>query len=259
MKKTKLVFLLSAIYVGALPLLYVIRYKLIAPVYFFAGDAFYYLDIAHHSAGRPGFSFDGLYMTNGFHPLWEYLLAGLQRIGVVNYSQSASALIVVFYVNLLLLTLAAACFCTAATHYLHRKTLALLIVAPGLFWFITGLISTQYTSTWSYLNGMESALALLCFSVSLLLLSKQELSTRRMVLCSIFLGLGTLARLDDLFIALAIAGLILCRAAPADRLRRLLELSPMLLLLTAYLAYNKLALGIFLPLAAPRRPASLCS
>ena len=39
------------VYVGGLPLLYALRYRLIAPAYLFAGDAFYYLDIARHSLG----------------------------------------------------------------------------------------------------------------------------------------------------------------------------------------------------------------
>lgn len=46
------------------------------PKYFIADDAYFYLVIARNYAETDLFSFSGLYETNGFHPLWGWLLAG---------------------------------------------------------------------------------------------------------------------------------------------------------------------------------------
>jgi hypothetical protein len=41
---------------------------------FFAADAYYYLAIAKNTPLRSFATFDGVAPTNGFHPLWQYLL-----------------------------------------------------------------------------------------------------------------------------------------------------------------------------------------
>src|SRR5882672_9277037 len=43
-------------------------------------DTFYYLQIARNVAGGAGFTFDGIHRTNGFHPLWMFLLVPLFSI-----------------------------------------------------------------------------------------------------------------------------------------------------------------------------------
>jgi hypothetical protein len=40
----------------------------------FPDDAFYYFQVARHAAAGGGFTFDGVHETNGFHPLWLFLL-----------------------------------------------------------------------------------------------------------------------------------------------------------------------------------------
>ena len=37
-------------------------------------DGFYYLEIASRLSRGQGFTFDGINATNGFHPLWQFLL-----------------------------------------------------------------------------------------------------------------------------------------------------------------------------------------
>jgi hypothetical protein len=43
----------------------------------FTDDTFYYLQVARHVAEGDGFTFDGLHGTNGFQPLWQFLLVPL--------------------------------------------------------------------------------------------------------------------------------------------------------------------------------------
>lgn len=243
------IFLLTFFYVGILPLLYGIRCKVIAPTFLFAGDAFYYLDIARNSRGVSGFSFDHTRITNGFHPLWEYVLVGFSKLGIADYTQHAAALLSVYYLNLFLLALGAACFSVVAARLLQRQYLALLVAAPGLFWIFAGLISQGYLSTWSYLNGMESALALLCFSVAMLLYRDEEKVSSRRLVMSIFFGLAILARLDDVFLVGAIAVFLVLRTPPTNRRSCIVQLSPIAIMLAAYLAYNWTSAGVLLPLS----------
>jgi hypothetical protein len=244
------VFLLALVAVGGPPLVYFWRYRLIAPVYFFAGDTFYYLDVARHRVAGQGFSFDGQFATNGFHPLWEWLLVGLGRVGIVDYSRNAAPLSGVFLVDLLLLTVGAATFCAMATRYLRRPLLALLIVAPGLFWVLTAVLVPSWFATWSYVNGMESALALLCFSLAFYVWGEEGVwDRRRSAALSVFLGLGVLARLDDVFLTLPVLALALFRV-PAERRRgQMVALSPMFWMIAAYVLYNRTTVGVYLPIS----------
>jgi len=249
MKFSKRLFVLAFIYVTLPLVLYVLRYKVIVPVNLFADDAFYYLDIARNSIGRHGFTFDGQFITNGFHPLWQYLLVALSKLHIVDYSNLSETLVRVFYVNTLILGLGAAAFCAACTRYLRQPLLALLTVAPGLFWMLAAPITAIYFATWYYANGMESALALLCFSVALLLYRPDDSNNLRLTFVAFWLGLAVLARLDDVFIAASIAIWILLKSSAQERFRKLLALSPIAIMLLAYLIYNRVTVGVFLPLS----------
>ena len=43
----------------------------------FTDDTYYYLVVARHVAAGNGFTFDGLHPTNGYQPLWLFLLVPL--------------------------------------------------------------------------------------------------------------------------------------------------------------------------------------
>ena len=49
---------------------------------FFTSDTFYYFTVATHST-PPFFSFDGTTTTNGFHPMWGFLISLLPKEGFV--------------------------------------------------------------------------------------------------------------------------------------------------------------------------------
>jgi len=249
MKFSKRLFVLAFIYVTLPLVFYVLRYKVIVPVNLFADDAFYYIDIARNSIGRHGFTFDGQFITNGFHPLWQYLLVALGKLHIVDYSNLSGTLVRVFYANTLILGLGAAAFCAACARYLRQPMLALLTIAPGLFWMITAPITAIYFATWYYANGMESALALLCFSVALFLYRQDDASNLRLTFVAFWLGLAVLARLDDVFLAGSVAVWILLQSPARERFRKLLALSPIAVMILAYLIYNRVTVGVFLPLS----------
>jgi len=57
-----------------------LRLPLIRLTDYLSDDAFYYLKVARHLAQGMGPTFDGITVTTGFHPLFAFVLAGLQRI-----------------------------------------------------------------------------------------------------------------------------------------------------------------------------------
>lgn len=48
----------------------------------FADDGYYYLEIARNFVRTHSFTFDGLNLTNGFHPLWQLLLSIVAFVSV---------------------------------------------------------------------------------------------------------------------------------------------------------------------------------
>ena len=240
---------LTAALMTGLPLLaFAVRFGAAAPLSLFQADAFYYLDITRNSAGRRGFTFDGVHQTNGFHPLWQWMLSFLCRLGAINFADPRRAMLHVFALDVVLLSVGAGLITSFASQHLRSKPLALLVTAPGLIWFVATPITPGYLSTWSYANGMESALSLACMASALLFCRAQDFSALRDLCFSLALGLAVLARLDDVFFVVAIAfwGLF-CRPVPLRRV--LLWVVPASVLVGSYMLYNRCTVGTFLPLS----------
>lgn len=238
----------AALATGAPLVAFLVRFGIAAPLTLFAGDAFYYLDIARNSAGRAGFTFDGHHTTNGFHPLWQYTLSLLTWLHVLDFTHPASVLLRVFALCVLLLSLGAGLFTFFSTRLLHLRPLALLVAAPGLLWFSVAPIQNTMLSIWSFANGMESAASLAAFALALCLFQAEEASGARDVAFSLALGLAILARLDDVFFLPAIGAWALIAARfPLARVLRLM--APAALLIAVYCLYNRVTVGVFLPLS----------
>src|SRR3990172_12591562 len=47
-------------------------------------DGFYYFQVAKNLAAGRGFTFDGLNLTNGFHPLWLFVITPLFALAQVD-------------------------------------------------------------------------------------------------------------------------------------------------------------------------------
>ena len=52
------------------------------PIRYFAADAFYYHTVARNIAEHGAISFDGTYPTNGFHPIWQAMLAAIYLVAM---------------------------------------------------------------------------------------------------------------------------------------------------------------------------------
>jgi hypothetical protein len=66
-------WIIAAYAAAAVALAALLPLKLLARL--FQDDAFFYLSIARNFAAGKGSSFDGLHLTNGYHPLWMLLLS----------------------------------------------------------------------------------------------------------------------------------------------------------------------------------------
>ncbi|HVZ72649.1 MAG TPA: hypothetical protein VHJ20_09760 [Polyangia bacterium] len=113
-------------------------------------DSYYYFGIANHVALDGRFTFDGIHPTNGFQPLWQFLLVGVtvaaRAVGVVDrYVLAHVYLILCAALN----TLSAWIAFGLVDQHLGRGTRG-AAVAGFFFVWIPGL-------TASLLGGMESA------------------------------------------------------------------------------------------------------
>jgi hypothetical protein len=153
-----------------------------APFRYFTSDTYYYLNVARNAAKAGLFSFDGERPTNGFHPLWQALLALLEKgcllAGVSELAFCYLVLILGTCLTMLAVvvigrTIRRARGSLPAAFALLPVGLYALLLAPAWIWAqdvrrnfsaAEGPLPLQGT-LWSYVNGMESGLALLAFAI----------------------------------------------------------------------------------------------
>lgn len=226
---------------------------LVAPFRFFAADAFYYLAVADRSQGRPFYTFDGLFPTNGFHPLWQWLLDGL--FTVLGGDRELEVLLP-FVIGAVLVALGAALLATVVARATGQPALALLAAVPGFYFLLLPPIAPSYFAVWSFANGMESGPSILAFAwLAHRLIDPRLQGEAPPLRCFVALGVAgtavTLARLDDVFL---LGSLLLLAWAtsrsPREALSRVLAVGlPPLLGIGAYLAYNLASVGVLLPVS----------
>jgi len=163
---------------------------------FLYDDSFYAFKIAHSIAGGGGASFDGIHPTNGFQPLYVFLL-------VPFYWLFPSDLVSPIYAALALSALLTALTAVLLFKIVYRYTspkIALLVTA---IWTFSPVVTKQTA------NGLETALALFFFaSVVYVYLSRIRPVTtpakRTFVIFGALVGLAALARIDEIFLALVV-------------------------------------------------------
>lgn len=241
---------------------------------YFPADTFYYLTVAKNS--QIGFfSFDGQQHTNGFHPLWQYMLTGLS--GLIGRDNSEAQLYLTFLLSALLTTVG---FILAGWSIYRRSgsTLLTIWLIPGLFYLLFTIrgggpmeapgITYSY-SPWAFMNGLESSLSILFGGMFIFLVSHLEPGANQvprdstgqpswnnpfdytLALIGLTIALMVLARLDDVFLLLSV---LLFGVWSSDlreaRLRRLIVLAfPTVTLLLAYMTYNYVSGQSLLPVS----------
>jgi hypothetical protein len=155
-----------------------------APFHWMSIDTHYYLTIGRNAARTGMFSYDGERPTNGFHPLWQIVIA---------FTELVRERMGLGQTGLFLAVLASVVAAGGATWLLGMTLLRARRLGPSfalspvgvypvlvlpLWIFGLGLMDRAgmqhwklpvLGTPWSYMNGMESGLTLLLFALSLFL------------------------------------------------------------------------------------------
>lgn len=242
------------------------RYR---PFGYLAADAFYYLNIARNwvESGIP--SYDGVRITNGFHPLWQICVA-LLYAALRLFRLELHAPLAVVLVSLGCVVAAVSLLGRAWIRSDRSLPVAFATIPIGIYPL---LVLYQYRlshserigdggnegplilhgTLFSYINGMESPLVLLFFSLTawLFVTYRERYDSRTGSIQGGVLAALCLARLDHTAFALAPAGLwtlqvLYCRARRRYAASALLAL---LIPLGVYLGVNYLSAGTVVPVS----------
>lgn len=174
----------------------------------FSDDAFYYLCVGRNIAAGLGPTFDGVHPTTGFNPLWQAVVALVAR-GPFDPSTLPAA---VAAVNLACL---AAAVTIIAVAFGRRR------LVPGV-WTLVVLVAfaNPYVLKTS-LNGMESGLVWLSWSLALVVLTRLlegRTGAANAAVAGAVAGVVVLARLDGLGLVAVLAWVVTVTAADRRRL-----------------------------------------
>lgn len=151
-------------------------------------DAFYYFGVAYNIAHGLGSTFDGLYATNGYHPLWMMVLVPLFK-----FAAGSAPLIAPIQAALLLQVAMNAATAFLVARILTRFTSSRWITGFGmLVWLLNPFL------LYETLNGLETSLSLLLLALFFVLALRIEegKAIGGYWLAGIVGGCMTLARLD---------------------------------------------------------------
>ena len=222
---------------------------------FFAADTFYYLAVARHAGSMTGFTYDGEHPTNGFHPLWQWWLNTWFSI-VPTLADRQNQVMFCWASSLVFSCLSAAIIASVCYRLTKSAAISIFAAVPGFPYLILSLADRNYGCTWGYVNGTESAVSMLMFSV-LLAMSFGSLGNRIQATPSgrIMWGaaatLVVLSRLDDVFLLPAFAWPLLADSLPwRDRFVRYAQsVAAPAVAISFYCIYNLSYAGSMLPVS----------
>jgi hypothetical protein len=209
-------------------------------------DAFYYFEIARSIAAGHGSRFDGIAVTNGYHPLWM-LCAVLAYVLVPGDPLIPAAWLIWLGAVFGLCTLVAV------------RRMVDSAIAPGFGVVAAALLLLPNTLT-AMVNGMETGLALASAAAVLAFCYHRRVLERDSSLSSVawlgvLLGVAFLARLDSVFLGIAAGALLLLggvagRAPWRDLLLRCVALAAgFCVLAVPYLVWNQATFGSPMPIS----------
>ncbi|MBR61982.1 MAG: hypothetical protein CL904_04905 [Dehalococcoidia bacterium] len=181
---------------------------------FLVDDAFYSMKIARNIAAGLGTTFDGIHPTNGFQPLWVWLLVPVYWFEPDNLYGPVKASVVILSI-----------FNLAAGYVLYRLVLSITkLHAAALVSAAVWLINPYFVKR--VINGLESPIAIL-FLLAVLFMwvvsldyGKTRQGKLKWAIFGVLIGLSMLSRVDSIFLVgtCFIVGLILQRI-PMEYLR----------------------------------------
>ena len=192
----------------------------------FADDAYYYFLVAKHIVAGLGSSFDGHYLTNGYHPLWLLLLVAQYKLAGTSLFITRGIEVCLGCVGLL------AAFKVADLPNLPLK----LVYTVGFFWIFAE----------TAMNGMETTLFLPCYCVLLCVLSAKHSFSPviHSLVAGLMAALAIGARIDS---AVFVLPLLLFSVQPL--LNKAVSMSVVGSLLGIYILINRSLFGLSMPVS----------
>jgi hypothetical protein len=195
----------------------------------FFDDAFYYLQIARQLVTGHGFTFDGIHRTNGFQPLWLFLLMPIVRALPGDFAP--------LYAVVALQTALVAVAAVGLFVVLRPRIGDAGAFAAGL------LLVAQPNAKVALASGMETPLVLAFLVMAWLAWSRQ-----RWLLLGVVGGALLWTRLEAGLVAPV--ALVLARDRLRHDRRRLMALClPFAIAAVTYVAWNQLAFHTWLPIS----------
>ncbi len=199
--------------------------------WFIRDDAYYYFKVAQNITEGHGSTFDGIHLTNGYHPLW--MLICLPVFALARFDVILPLRILVIITGILQ---------TATSILIYRLVRSLLSepvgVLAGSYWAFS-----SYILVFLYRTGVEAIIAPLFIVLLVTLLYQFELSwrgsspsTRQLSLLAIAAALVVFSRLDLVFFALIVGVWVVLRESPLRYLIPLDILAITFSVLAAFLA-----------------------
>ncbi len=163
---------------------------------FLYDDSFYAFKISQNIATGSGISFDGEHRTNGFQPLYVFLL-------VPFYYFTGGDLITPIYAALVLAALLTALTAVLLFFIVRRYASTKIAALTAIVWAFSPVVTKQSA------NGLETSLALLLFATIVYYYISRirpvgRPSRRTFLVFGVLIGLAVLARVDEIFLALVI-------------------------------------------------------
>lgn len=224
-------------------------------IVYFASDSFYYLSVARNFANQGFFTFDQQFPTNGFHPLWQYVLGGMYLLTNTVRLSEPQVLTVAMLVCITSISLSIFFLAAAFLSEFKQLSPSFLLLPIGVFGLLTWFIDPVTGSLWSNANGMETCLVLLGYSGLMWIMVRPNFlkTLSSAIVAGILLGLICLARLDHGFLAVAFFGVLGFQALVYrqwGKFKFLLASGAVVsLILGLYLLSNYLSVGVLMPVS----------
>lgn len=210
---------------------------MLAPRNFPTDDSLFYLQVARHIAAGHGSTFDTISITNGFHPLW---MGPCVAAAWISGGEPTAMLRTVMAMQVLL-----AIGCLILFRHLALRLgirswpLGLPVLAA---FFLTGLYGSE-----AHINGF-------CILASLIMLVEftERPTPRSAVSLGVLLGLTFLARLDNIFlvVAMAVGAASWTLSRSSSKVATLSRvLVPLVVVVSPYLLWNLLSFGHLVPIS----------
>lgn len=207
--------------------------------WFVRDDAYYYFKVAQNITGGHGSTFDGINITNGYHPLW--MLVCIPIFALARFD-------LILPLRVLLVVIAVIHTATSILIYrLLKKHLshAVAIIA-AVFWSFN-----PYIHATVYEMGLETPIAIFFVVMTISQLSKFEsewrantIPPKRFALLGLFASLAMLSRLDLVFFAVLVGLWVVFRGTtiryflPLDIAAIFVSMTSAVLLRTGFESYN---------------------